>query len=215
MANEDTRALITRRLDELDKEQSWLSKQLGKHPAYINQFLKRGTPADLDLGQKIVVAKALRVSLAELGVKREDVAALVSEFNISESGGREGLAENSSPYDPGDDHFMRLQEGYYFRIMTTDDLLEHPRRIPRGKKLVFQSIGGSDAKIFSRLETEDIVHVRFSSKSNAPYDSMVMMFVKPSFLMTCRRSNNLIINVHDETFPYKVYIKAIMMSAVD
>ncbi|MEA3010705.1 MAG: hypothetical protein QOJ91_2397 [Sphingomonadales bacterium] len=63
----DPRQALERILREKGEDFAGLSRLIGKNPAYIQQFIKRGTPRKLDEDDRRTIARYLGVSEAELG----------------------------------------------------------------------------------------------------------------------------------------------------
>ncbi|HEX8512875.1 MAG TPA: S24 family peptidase [Allosphingosinicella sp.] len=63
----DPREALARLLKERGEDFAGLSRLIGKNPAYIQQFIKRGTPRKLDEDDRRTIARYLGVSEALLG----------------------------------------------------------------------------------------------------------------------------------------------------
>lgn len=63
----DPRETLARLLKERGEDFAGLSRLIGKNPAYIQQFIKRGTPRKLDEDDRRTIARYLGVSEALLG----------------------------------------------------------------------------------------------------------------------------------------------------
>ncbi|HEX8482006.1 MAG TPA: S24 family peptidase [Allosphingosinicella sp.] len=63
----DPRLALERLLRERGEDYAGLSRLIGKNPAYIQQFIKRGTPRKLDEEDRRTIARYLGVSEALLG----------------------------------------------------------------------------------------------------------------------------------------------------
>ncbi|HEU0135373.1 MAG TPA: S24 family peptidase [Allosphingosinicella sp.] len=63
----DPRTALERLLRERGEDYAGLSRLIGKNPAYIQQFIKRGTPRKLDEQDRRTIARYLGVSEAVLG----------------------------------------------------------------------------------------------------------------------------------------------------
>ncbi|HET9640057.1 MAG TPA: S24 family peptidase [Allosphingosinicella sp.] len=63
----DPREALARLLKERGEDFAGLSRLIGKNPAYIQQFIKRGTPRKLDEDDRRTIANYLGVSEALLG----------------------------------------------------------------------------------------------------------------------------------------------------
>ncbi|HYI38752.1 MAG TPA: S24 family peptidase [Allosphingosinicella sp.] len=67
MDHNDPRETLARILKEKGEDFAGLSRLIGKNPAYIQQFIKRGTPRKLDEDDRRTIARYLGVSEALLG----------------------------------------------------------------------------------------------------------------------------------------------------
>jgi phage repressor protein C with HTH and peptisase S24 domain len=67
MERVDPREALARLLKERGEDFAGLSRLIGKNPAYIQQFIKRGTPRKLDEEDRRTIARYLGVSEALLG----------------------------------------------------------------------------------------------------------------------------------------------------
>lgn len=63
----DTRAVLARLIAERGENYADLSRLLGRNPAYIQQFIKRGTPRKLDEADRRILARYFGVEEAVLG----------------------------------------------------------------------------------------------------------------------------------------------------
>ena len=67
MDSTDPRATLERLLRERGEDFAGLSRLIGKNPAYIQQFIKRGTPRKLDEEDRRTIARYLGVKESVLG----------------------------------------------------------------------------------------------------------------------------------------------------
>jgi hypothetical protein len=67
MINEDPRSYLARLIEERREDFSALSRLLGRNPAYIQQFVKRGTPKRLGEADRQVLARYFNVDEHLLG----------------------------------------------------------------------------------------------------------------------------------------------------
>jgi phage repressor protein C with HTH and peptisase S24 domain len=72
MDREDPRHTLERILREKGEDFAGLSRLIGKNPAYIQQFIKRGTPRKLDEDDRRTIARYLGVSETLLGAPGSD-----------------------------------------------------------------------------------------------------------------------------------------------
>lgn len=72
----DSRAVLDRLIADRGDNYADLSRMIGRNPAYIQQFIKRGTPRKLDEDDRRVLARYFGVAEQVLGGGGEDGAAL-------------------------------------------------------------------------------------------------------------------------------------------
>ena len=93
MELDDVRAAVARLAAERGASLSELSRLLGRNPAYMQQYIERGSPRRLSEGDRATLARYLGVSEAALGgpVPRELVA--VPRIDARASAGPGGIVE--------------------------------------------------------------------------------------------------------------------------
>ena len=67
MADADGRAALARLIEERGEDYAGLSRLIGRNPAYIQQFIKRGSPRRLAEADRRILARYFRVDEALLG----------------------------------------------------------------------------------------------------------------------------------------------------
>jgi hypothetical protein len=82
MTSHDPRENLERLLKERGEDYAGLSRLIGKNAAYIQQFIKRGTPRKLDEEDRRTIAAYLGVSEALLGAPSSDHASGASDGMI-------------------------------------------------------------------------------------------------------------------------------------
>lgn len=98
----DPRAELERLIAERREEYAGLSRMLGRNPAYIQQFIKRGVPRRLAEGDRRKLARYFGVDEAVLGgperapTPSEDLIA-IPRFDIRASAGPGAFAEGEIP----------------------------------------------------------------------------------------------------------------------
>src|SRR5688572_4995529 len=99
MDRPDPREVLARLLKERGGDFAGLSRLIGKNPAYIQQFIKRGTPRKLDEDDRRTIARYLGVSEALLGgpdterADPSDEMVRVPLLDIGASAGHGAIAE--------------------------------------------------------------------------------------------------------------------------
>ena len=83
MTNVDQRAVLERLIQERREDYASLSRLIGRNAAYIQQFIRRGTPKRLSEGDRQTLARYFGISEAELGAPGIDRAgAAVGEARL-------------------------------------------------------------------------------------------------------------------------------------
>ena len=105
----DQRAALARLIEERKEGFAGLSRLLGKNPAYVQQFIKRGTPRRLDAEDVRILAEYFGIPEAELGgrppERREEALVRVPRYDVGASAGHgayqeeDGLVANIA-FDP-------------------------------------------------------------------------------------------------------------------
>lgn len=100
-APDDARAVLDRLISERGEDYAGLSRLIGRNPAYIQQFIKRGSPRRLDERDRALLARYFRIDEQLLG---GPPTALLSEANagllpvprldVGASAGAGGLVED-------------------------------------------------------------------------------------------------------------------------
>lgn len=74
MSEQSARAVLDRLIRERGVNYGALSRLIGRNPAYIQQYIKRGTPRKLDEGDRRILARFFGVNEAVLGGPDEPVS---------------------------------------------------------------------------------------------------------------------------------------------
>lgn len=101
---DDVRSILDALIRERGEDYSSLSRLIGRNPAYIQQFIKRGTPRRLSEEDRVRIAAYLRVPEAQLGGRAEASARpaargdapllqAVPRIEVRASAGPGGMAE--------------------------------------------------------------------------------------------------------------------------
>jgi phage repressor protein C with HTH and peptisase S24 domain len=100
---DDVRSILDALIRERGEDYSSLSRLIGRNPAYIQQFIKRGTPRRLSEEDRARIAAYLRVPEAQLGGRAEASARpaasgdallqAVPRIEVRASAGPGGMAE--------------------------------------------------------------------------------------------------------------------------
>ena len=72
MTNVDQRAVLERLIQERREDYASLSRLIGRNPAYIQQFIRRGVPKRLNEGDRHTLARYFGISEVELGAPGSD-----------------------------------------------------------------------------------------------------------------------------------------------
>jgi Peptidase S24-like len=100
MVNEDPRAALTRLIDENGDDFAGLSKLLGRNAAYVQQFIKRGTPKRLPEVERGILARYFGVDEKLLGGIASSAAKaglrLIPKLAVGASAGAGALNEGET-----------------------------------------------------------------------------------------------------------------------
>jgi phage repressor protein C with HTH and peptisase S24 domain len=99
MASIDQRAALERLIADQREDYAALSRLLGRNPAYIQQFIKRGTPRRLSEEDVARLARYFGVSEAELGGRAVEARGLVRipRLDVGASAGHGALNDSERP----------------------------------------------------------------------------------------------------------------------
>lgn len=181
----------------------WLSKQLGKNDAYINQFLA-GRQKALPYEVRIRIAELLDMALADLDISNAIGAAAHP---------RQGLAESDAePYTPPAGSYLASSPHIAFFRMRSKCMNQHPERIMPGHLLAFDinrvniaDMQSGTVVIAQRMDRAELL------KSHG---TIVRMYIAPNKLITNSSETNEIISLDDETLPYVLVIRGALLSVV-
>lgn len=92
MTDAEARAALQRLIDERGEDYSGLSRLLGRNPAYIQQYIKRGTPRRLGEEDRRLLARYFGIEEAQLGgpaptAERPDGLVPVPRLDVGASAG--------------------------------------------------------------------------------------------------------------------------------
>lgn len=196
----DLRALIPARLRELDRSMSWLSEQLGKNRAYIQQFIERGSPRELDDDQIVEIARLLHMKPEQLGV-RQLKARTRSEV---------GLHDNAEPYDPPERSFLVKRSNIGYFRMRDQSLDQHDPKIDARDVVVFDmSAGAVAARKSGQVVVAQLVDRKEPLRSHG---TAILIYIAPNKLITNSSGDNFILSTEDPTLPFDVQIRGVFLS---
>ena len=101
MVNSDPRAELERLVQSHGDDFAALSRLVGRNPAYIQQFIKRGSPKNLPERERNILARYYGVAPQLLGAPQEEVGKraglrLVPKLAVGASAGAGALAEGEA-----------------------------------------------------------------------------------------------------------------------
>jgi hypothetical protein len=183
----------------------WLSLKLGQNPAYIHQFLERGTPRDLDLQDVIECARLLNVPLQNFGITDVDLRA-------KDNQPRSAFEEDAVEFDLPNGSILTTSENISYVRMTSDALTSHPLRIEHGDVLAFDL---SKAAV-ENIKSEAVVLLRcYPHDPNIAVGvTLVREFIRPSLITTNRPANNLVFSIDDPALPFETHIRGVLRNVV-
>lgn len=112
--HEDARSALDRIIRERGEDYTALSRLIGKNPAYIQQFIKRGTPRRLGERERAILADYLQIDERQLGAPKDraphsggsgaaslhastiDAMVTVPRLDVGASAGAGGFAEGEA-----------------------------------------------------------------------------------------------------------------------
>lgn len=199
----NVREIIIRKLQENGRSMSWLSRELGRNHAYVQQFMMRHTPQDLEFNDKLKVSKLLNIPMSDLGVDLD--APLPSARPAA------GLSEEAESYVPPPGSILsRASHIAYFRSRSTA-LDRHQLQIRDGD-IVAVDIGSG---ALERIKSGDAVVVQLYLKPDCMTAVTVLrQFVEPGLLITNSSETNTIWRMDDETLPFEPVIKGRIESVI-
>lgn len=198
----DARESITRRLKETNRSMKWLSAKLGRNPAYIQQFVERGSPRDLSLEMKVKIAEILDMTLQDLGAEGYDVRPRPAF---------DDLHGDATPYDPPASSLLARHPGVGYYRITSDVLARHPLRIQPGDIVAFDL----SPEAVDNLRTEQIVLAEICGQENPEKSRIVVReYVRPGLLVTNRESENEVLTLGDPSAPYEVRIRGVFKTMI-
>jgi hypothetical protein len=198
----DLRALIPTRLRELDRSMSWLSEQLGKNRAYIQQFIERGSPRDLDDELKLEIARLLQMKPDQVGVR---------QLALREKGlALQGLHDNAEPYVPPERGFLAKRSNIGYFRMKDASLDQHEPKIERLDVVVFDmSPAGIAAKKTGQVVVAHLLDRKDPMRS---LGTAVLIYIAPNKLITNSSRENFILSADDASLPFDVQIRGVFLS---
>ncbi len=102
MAEADARAALQRLIEERREDYAGLSRLIGRNAAYIQQYVKRGTPKRLAEEDRQLLARYFGVPESMLGAPAapsaaNDAPVVVPQYDLGASAGPGALAEDDRP----------------------------------------------------------------------------------------------------------------------
>lgn len=204
--NDTVRDAIRNGLGARKRSMRWLSQQLGHNPSYIQQFLERGSPTELDLRDILESARLLDMPIQQFGVS--DVAVRPNGTAPQ----RGGMAEDAVEFAPQFGSILAPQENVSFYRMTSNALENHPLRIVEGDVLAFDM---SKAAVES-LKSEQVVILRcyHPDTEKLAGSTMVREYIRPGLITTNRMRNNEVFAIDDPSLPFEAVIRGVLRSVV-
>lgn len=205
--NDAVRDSIRAGLAENKRSKRWLSLQLGQNHAYIQQFLERGTPDELDLQDVVAIARLLNMPLRRFGVDEVDL-----KPNGVASTAPVGLAEDAAEYHPPAGSILLTGDNISYYRMTSDALETHPLRIVAGDIIAFDL----SAAAVEQVKSEAVVLLRcYDPDPNVlAAKTIVREFIRPSLVTTNRARANEAFSLDDPALPFEPNIVGVLRNVV-
>lgn len=198
----DVRATIATKLKETGQSMAWLSRELKRNHAYIQQFIERRTPQDLEFADKVKVSKLLSIPLRDLGIEIDPPHAVAPPV---------GLSEDAEAYAPPPGSFLATAPHVaYFRAKS--NALDQHRLAIRAGDVAVVDIGEG---VLERIQSEDAVVVQCYLKPDyTTATTALRQFVKPALLITNSSGANEIWRTDDASLPFEPVIKGRVVSVI-
>lgn len=116
MESIDIRSVIVRVAAERGASLAELSRVIGRNPAYLQQFIERGTPRRLAEGDRATLARYLGIAESMLGGPADRGLIAVPRIDAAASAGPGGLVE-----DDRDDGVLRLDAALLRQLRVRPD----------------------------------------------------------------------------------------------
>lgn len=186
---------------------AWLSREIGRNHAYIQQYVRQHKPADLEFKDKVRISALLSIPLPDLGIEIPTGDPALGAAN----GRLPQLAEEAEPYDPPRGSYLsRAPEVAYFKARTAS--LDRHRLAIRAGDVVVVDIG---TNALTGLASGDAVVVQLYDRDNLTRAVTVLrQFVEPHLLITNSSTDNSIISMDDESLPFEPVIKGKVVSVI-
>lgn len=196
------RTNLAGRLAELGRSQRWLSEQLGRNYAYINQYIEHGTPRDLPYETKLKIAELLTMPLVDLGIAH----------HIERPQPSLDTHEDAEVFVPPASHFLARAPHLAYYRMLSPVLDQHPERILPSQIL---AVNATKTKT-TEFEPDTVVVAFLFDKRDLSKQIgiIVRQFIVPNKLVTNSSSSNEIMSLDDEALPFDIRIKGVLMSVV-
>lgn len=190
---DDVRKRLAAVLAEQGKSYAWLSREIGRNPTYIQQYFTKHVPADLDLRDKIIIARLLRIPMTDLGVPESIMLRNGPVATGAPQGGmRESDADSYTP--TGDDLFSHLPAHIGLFVARTNALELHPERIVAGDLMAFDmrqeaidAVQPGAIVVAQVYDPADFLKAR----------TVIRQYVPPALLITNAVSGNEILSLRD------------------
>ena len=198
------RRLIEDRLNEMRQTMRWLSQQLGKNHAYIQQYVSKKKPQELDYRDKLKVHKLLGIPLAKLGL------AIPADAAPSPAAESLGLNPDVVPHKP---------EAFLVPTPTTSFFEVVSRALERHKKFGARPgdiivVDNSDAAL-SVLATDEAYLVKLYDKDNPlTVTAVIRQFVNDHLLITNSNQANSAMSLDDLALPFEPIIEGKIVSLI-
>lgn len=202
----DLRQIIENRLREQGKTMAWLSRQLGRNHAYIQQFIRTHKPLDLEFLDKLKVAKLLNISASEIGIDQT-----VSVELPLQGAHQSPVEEGAKLWEPPPGHFLTLSEQRLYFIARSRALDRHEFKIHENDIVVVDI----NHKAISLLKTGNAVVVDlFHKPDGARSTSVLREYIEPDLLITNSSGANSIWRVDDGSLPFEIVIRGKVTSVI-
>ena len=101
MEPEAQRAALAAAMEEQGRTLTELSRVIGRNPAYLQQYLRRGTPRVLAEEDRGLLARYMGLPEAVLGGREPDNAVEIARLDVGATAGSGGLVDGEPVRRPG------------------------------------------------------------------------------------------------------------------
>lgn len=189
-------------LREIGLSQAKLSRLLGFGPSYINDFITKESPRELDDRVALQISRLAKMPLSKLGLDDAQVRHFQQHHLDPDA-----LADDVERYDPPRGSMLNPKPGVAYYRLKSDVLELHPLRLAIGDILAFELTG----EALEGLRAEQIVLCQLPvAAAGATVRLLLREFVRPGLLVTNRERDNQAFWIEDPSLPGRPRIVGVL-----